>query len=188
MTSFLQFVRSKRIASVAFSVIVPVLFLIIGIAAGIGVWRARAYLDAHSLWYRIPTPPAEPIGLIGARPGCVYLNAEDGQAYSYCETREGYEGIWQALDEPPRIVAERCSAGIFSEPPRRTTETVEFCIEHEFLDATSFALLEDGRIMLYRVVTDSAMGYIGRAIGAIVLGAVAGLIVGIGVVVIALPE
>ena len=118
----------------------------------------------------------------------MYVKALDGHLYSYCEQYDGEEGVWQRLDEPSRIISGPCSEDDIPEPPKKTIEVVEYCFGREFLDNTGFALLEDGTMRIYRISTTSAMGQIGRAIGGIILGAVAGLIVGIGVVVVILPE
>jgi hypothetical protein len=188
MNSFIEFVRSNRVARISFALLVPALFLAVGIATGIGAARAISYLETRSLWFSVPPPPSEAIGLIGAGSGCVYVNAVDGELHYYCESRDGSEGIWDRLDEPPSILAGSCTEDVFPETPRGTIEVVEHCFGNEFLDASSFALLDDGTIKIYRFQTTSAMGQIGRAIGGIILGAVAGLIVGIGVVVVALSE
>jgi hypothetical protein len=179
-------IRSHTYGRVAFALIIPLMFLVLGSGAGLGIANLLAYLETKSVWVELPQAPSEPVEMIGANSGCVFVNSVDGNVYMYCERYSTNQDPWERLDEPARILDSECPDDAFPDPPRGTIQAVEHCFGHEVLDYSQFALLEDGMIKMYWIQTDSAMGQLGRGFSAIFFGSIIGLVLGIGAVVVVL--
>jgi hypothetical protein len=176
------------IYSILFALLTPVVCLGLGYASGRGIAFIESYYDTKSTWINLPDPPAEPIEIIEVGPGYIEVRAADENIYIYqhpdrdrswilCD--EGYDDC----EDPIEYLDSYCPDDAFPPLPKEVMQVADFCIQHEYHDFSRFALLENGSIKLYRIMTKHAYDQFFLAFLFIYGGAFIGFLSGIIIVI-----
>jgi hypothetical protein len=166
--------------------LILILLPCLGLGGGV-VYLRRWNAGALSRWRRLEPLPARGIELVAGTTTTVYVRAEDGGLYG-CRHRGGIEvrrDCWFVAREPldadlDHQSEERLYPGDVELPSGTIVDSLEVTVRYaESMSETRYLLMQDGAVFKWEY-DRSMFGNLGK----LVLGALAGLVVGIAVVVL----
>ena len=160
--------------------LIPVILTLVGLVLGLGVFLISEFIHQWGSWEELDTPPSSLLRLAAATDRHVIVETSDGTFYEvYCRATYPDERCWEKTG-PPReaSISYACDDYWLPAPPGPVRDRLAFCLRHEYIRLTQYALLEDGSLWRWQVTTNP-LGQVAGLFWSVVLGAVVGAIVGV---------
>ena len=156
---------------IVLAIILPIIGAVIGVVLWV-VWQS----GNHIQWKPLPEPPANITEIVGGTPFEIFVKSTEDKVYS-CEVPVWGKQCWNETDEPVTVNDQNILCGEVEKAPYPPVEIIDYYTTQVcYADSnirTDYALLEDGRIWIWRKSNDAYANFF-QCIVSMCLGALIG--------------